>query len=113
MVRVRLLQHMLQGLLLDLLWCHRVAMLLRLPQLLRLLRRLLEPPMMRLLRLQGRLLAMRWWLVEARHRRLVLQLVRLLSRLEDRRQRRERQQVQWWLVVVDRLLMLVLQLPQL
>jgi hypothetical protein len=104
---------MLQGLLLDLLWCHRVAMLLRLPLLHRPLPRLLEPPMMRLLRLQGRLLVMLWWLVVARRRRLVLQLVRLLSRLEDRRQHREQQRVQWWLVVVDRLLMLVLQLPQL
>ena len=46
-------------------------------------------------------------------RRLVLQLVKLQLLLGDRQQHREQQLVQWWLVVVDRLLMLVLQLPRL
>ena len=74
---MRLLQHMLRVLLLDLLWWHRVALLLRLPLLLRLLRRLLEPPMMRLLRLQGRLRVTRCCLVVDRLLMLVLQLPQL------------------------------------
>ena len=54
---------------------------------------------------------MRCWLVVAPGRMLVLQLARQLGRLADRWQHREQQLVRWWLVVVDRLLMLVQQLP--
>ena len=67
---------------------------------------------MKLPRLQVRQLAMQCWLVVARRRRLVLRLVRQLRQLEDRQHRRERPLVRWWLVVVDHLPMLVLQLPR-
>ena len=107
------MQLMLLALLLDLLRWQRVALLPRLPQLQQLLPQQLEPQLMRLLRLQGRQQAMQWWLVVALLRRLVLQLVKLQLLLGDRQQHREQQLVQWWLVVVDRLLMLVLQLPRL
>ena len=106
------MQHMLQGSLQVLLWWQQVALLLRLLRQLQLLPQRQEPQLMRLLRQQGRQQAMRCWLVVAPGRMLVLQLVRRPSRLEDRQQHRERRLVRWWLVVVDHLPMLVLQLPR-
>ena len=106
------MQHTLQGLLQVLLWWQRVVLPIRRLRQQRQQPLRLGPQLMKLPRLQVRQLAVRCWLVGALRMRLVLRLARLLRQLEDRQQHRERRLVRWWLVVVDHLPMLVLQLPR-